>query len=184
MICILDEYLRHFNSRAHVERDDVIPYFINLAHISTHALTWSATPPTRMVRYCCDISTHALTWSATSVRDTSGTLEVISTHALTWSATYIMTDNTIRAGLFQLTRSRGARPYRDLLKAAGVAEISTHALTWSATFSIRCQAPFIEISTHALTWSATIFNPLSSPIHRDFNSRAHVERDCDLYAQI
>ena len=77
----------------------------------------------------------------------------ISTHALTWSATS-RAHYPLRKKRFQLTRSRGARlqPRPPPLINRG---ISTHALTWSAT--------------------ATIKKALRT--RRNFNSRAHVERD-------
>ena len=76
---------------------------------------------------------------------------------------------------FQLTRSRGARPYRrcagsqawhfnsrahverdcHLWRFVRQHKISTHALTWSATTAERTQPKEARISTHALTWSAT-----------------------------
>ena len=78
---------------------------------------------------------------------------VISTHALTWSA-------TARAGSHRQRR-----------------EISTHALTWSATIP-RHSADFSAfISTHALTWSATGYVAGANRQNKNFNSRAHVERD-------
>ena len=54
-----------FNSRAHVERDEVKHGEWMEHNISTHALTWSATKAMGMCVDCGKISTHALTWSAT-----------------------------------------------------------------------------------------------------------------------
>ena len=59
--------ISHFNSHAHVERDEnrlSTPFDVN---ISTHTLTWSVTPLCNGVSGVCEISTHTLTWSVTSV---------------------------------------------------------------------------------------------------------------------
>ena len=60
---------------------------IPLETISTHALTWSATPGRQHRATVRAISTHALTWSATHNRLEQRPFHQISTHALTWSAT-------------------------------------------------------------------------------------------------
>ena len=56
-------------------------------------------------------------------------------------------------------------------------KISTHTLTWSVTYfgsNLHC---YVSISTHTLTWSVTLDN--NSDLHSyNFNSHAHVERDC------
>ena len=103
--------------------------------ISTHALTWSATFCSGVSMATAGISTHALTWSATRDSESDIIDWLISTHALTWSATkrpyklkIRVSDFNSRAHverdlrgcvviglcgvLFQLTRSRGARPGR------------------------------------------------------------------------
>ena len=105
------------------------------AGISTHALTWSATERNSSAAHHRCISTHALTWSATRDSESDIIDWLISTHALTWSATkrpyklkIRVSDFNSRAHverdlrgcvviglcgvLFQLTRSRGARPGR------------------------------------------------------------------------
>ena len=76
----------HFNSRAHVERDEGNIITVLDDKISTHALTWSATGSRCPCSYLLIISTHALTWSATGC--------------------YLPAFSLIG---FQLTRSRGAR---------------------------------------------------------------------------
>ena len=78
---------------------------------------------------------------------------VISTHALTWSATNL---------------------YERLIKTT---KISTHALTWSATLEALLIHDEGDISTHALTWSATRNTLKILKCSKNFNSRAHVERD-------
>ena len=67
----------------------------------------------------------------------------------------LMSSISSSPAIFQLTRSRGARPAAFLLFLSPP-PISTHALTWSATRQIVDSFKFhICISTHALTWSAT-----------------------------
>ena len=58
-------------------------------------------------------------------------------------------------------------------------EISTHALTWSATSFYIYSKTMERISTHALTWSATLEESHSKSLSKNFNSRAHVERDTE-----
>ena len=125
--------------------------------ISTHALTWSATVG---VEHGVTLRQH-FNSRAHVERDAPNDIDdrehhAISTHALTWSATgrshpriyhqthfnsraHVERDDTVvlylaAIALFQLTRSRGARPWvSGDSKVSG--EISTHALTWSATFN-------------------------------------------------
>ena len=142
------------------------------------------------------ISTHALTWSATPLATSDELANMISTHALTWSATTIV-EAVYKPLRFQLTRSRGARRNSRTLggapryfnsrahverdetraRSAVLLAISTHALTWSATDVLRMPSSALVISTHALTWSATIFLMANCKKCKNFNSRAHVERD-------
>ena len=99
--------------------------------------------------------------------------------------------------VFQLTRSRGAWP---LLGAESETKnhfnshahverdvnlqgscrvsltISTHTLTWSVTALTRFKANRASISTHTLTWSVTTCAEMPWQ-HEHFNSHAHVERD-------
>ena len=58
-------YLCHFNSHAHVERDEMFSYFVNKFGISTHTLTWSVTHWLIDIALALQISTHTLTWSVT-----------------------------------------------------------------------------------------------------------------------
>ena len=181
-------------SATYVQRLFVVP-----ANISTHALTWSATVQVYLTVGIFDISTHALTWSATSPPNGRILLTCISTHALTWSATALFRGEHYFFGVFQLTRSRGARPH-SFQHFALFRGISTHALTWSATCRCYHRLRGCPISTHALTWSATRFSAASPSLVKvfqltrsrgarrgkpseltagqlNFNSRAHVERD-------
>ena len=121
----------HFNSRTHVECDNLgWVRFIDSA-ISTRALTWSATSAGWIAKKHSEISTHALTWSATSRP--------------------LMAP---RSRSFQLTHSRGVR--QTIAGKSGVPmdfNSRTHVeCDWprAANHDTR-----IEISTHALTWSAT-----------------------------
>ena len=55
----------HFNSHAHVERDQSAIVKLDDLVISTHTLTWSVTA-VKYLRYGrAEISTHTLTWSVT-----------------------------------------------------------------------------------------------------------------------
>ena len=55
----------HFNSHAHVERDDKRTKQARYKHISTHTLTWSVTENGFKNKTMELISTHTLTWSVT-----------------------------------------------------------------------------------------------------------------------
>ena len=144
--------------------------------ISTHALTWSATrsPPCKNP-LMKPISTHALTWSATFKFPTNGITNKISTHALTWSATGYEIPQLILDYNFN-SRAHVERDSRTCAVARSNG-ISTHALTWSATIFSAVNKVAGHISTHALTWSATFARYVHCITARDFNSRAHVERD-------
>ena len=60
---------QHFNSHAHVERDDTQALVCARVSISTHTLTWSVTHRHESHGYGSDISTHTLTWSVTVSND-------------------------------------------------------------------------------------------------------------------
>ena len=76
-----------FNSHAHVERDGMYTYEFKAKNISTHTLTWSVTGQVVITRGVNDISTHTLTWSVTDSSRRSQDTRTISTHTLTWSVT-------------------------------------------------------------------------------------------------
>ena len=59
------DVLWHFNSHAHVERDDGTPFLWDYQVISTHTLTWSVTNLPYPSSFAFSISTHTLTWSVT-----------------------------------------------------------------------------------------------------------------------
>ena len=102
---------RHFNSRAHVERDRSRGGDEHSDRKFQLTRSRGARPDYISLITC---------------------LSTISTHALTWSATAKRLTLTEPDRAFQLTRSRGARrsPHcKNLL----MKPISTHALTWSAT---------------------------------------------------
>ena len=97
----------HFNSHAHVERDNYVKWQYDFNGISTHTLTWSVTPCSWRSASEKSISTHTLTWSVTNQVADAMIAAIISTHTLTWSVTtaFLFLSARLR---FQLTRSRGA----------------------------------------------------------------------------
>ncbi len=97
----------HFNSHAHVERDNNVAVATLQQTISTHTLTWSVTPNNYTDKIDLNISTHTLTWSVTIQTKTENLDLKISTHTLTWSVTLAFLKLLSRPA-FQLTRSRGA----------------------------------------------------------------------------
>ena len=101
-----------FNSRTHVECDPLISSRWQIAPISTHALTWSATR-LRIHRFCC--KKFQLTHSRGVRR--------LNMHLC------------LNGLPFQLTHSRGVR-LLSYEKTIYNIIISTHALTWSATQSL------------------------------------------------
>ena len=123
------------------------------AVISTHTLTWSVTHGTLVQRQISNFNSHAHV-----ERDWGGIDYVlckkISTHTLTWSVT-------------RAARSGKATAY-----------ISTHTLTWSVTGADAPQYLVDAISTHTLTWSVTTKGMWIYTKLINFNSHAHVERDC------
>ena len=109
----LANFICHFNSHAHVERDDFKIRIISATvAISTHTLTWSVTfPSSSMPLSQNDFNSHAHV-----ERDLSGVI------------------NDIHRYQFQLTRSRGA--WRVCKASADLSRIiSTHTLTWSVTYA-------------------------------------------------
>ena len=124
------------------------------------------------------ISTHTLTWSVTAELAEMQNKLKISTHTLTWSVTSGTTAGRSTV-LFQLTRSRGAWHFHTLNTKGGT-YISTHTLTWSVTYVCGNGAWKCGISTHTLTWSVTLNDFMRSFWVYNFNSHAHVERDCGI----
>ena len=162
----------HFNSRTHVECDNLgWVRFIDSA-ISTRALTWSATSAGWIAKKHSEISTHVECDMFDNVKNVNQVNFNSRTHVECddWTAVYMC-----YVQLFQLTHSRGVRQQESsyiLLPEdfnsrthvecdsvsyvkGSVVVISTHALTWSATRCILVYSIMSEISTHALTWSAT-----------------------------
>ena len=121
------------------------------------------------------ISTHTLTWSVTIADCKCSVISYISTHTLTWSVT------TVRSFLalsipFQLTRSRGAWR-RSLWHCIMLFIISTHTLTWSVTSLALHQYLFLyNFNSHAHVERDCVAGYLGQCII-NFNSHAHVERD-------
>ena len=142
--------------------------------ISTHALTWSATPTGCGKTIVFAISTHALTWSATPLPvPTIIALEFQLTHSRGVRRTY---DIGISAeNKFQLTHSRGVRPFIiSQNEANGNFNSRTHV---ECDDSAARKHSAVLISTHALTWSATEGWVDLPRLHENFNSRTHVECD-------
>ena len=144
----------HFNSHAHVERDDSKLIIINIyKNISTHTLTWSVTFIATFCRFCYlfQLTRSRGAWLCRLVWYTI--YRVISTHTLTWS----------------VTSDKDGKPR--------IKKISTHTLTWSVTWINKYNENCINISTHTLTWSVTVWAGNKRLFQRYFNSHAHVERD-------
>ena len=116
-----------------MERDAILIDDCYANSISTHALTWSATGEESIAYFAAAKNFNS---RAHVERDLFG-LEFLH-----------------KFFVFQLTRSRGARPV-SLPSNPLTTYISTHALTWSATYVVVVVICFFLISTHALTWSAT-----------------------------
>ena len=195
-------HMVNFNSHAHVERD--LWTFINwqiLYVISTHTLTWSVTLVWNVSRTYTSISTHTLTWSVTRGSHTDRRpphdfnshahverddrqncrfhLNAISTHTLTWSVTLYLNILKIITNYFN-SHAHVERDIQVFLTALTL-PISTHTLTWSVTKIINAITHTPDISTHTLTWSVTIERNWNSKGRGNFNSHAHVERDCPDY---
>ena len=191
----------HFNSRTHVECDNLgWVRFIDSA-ISTRALTWSATSAGWIAKKHSEISTHALTWSATELCDLSAMIRYISTHALTWSATGRGQRITIHELKFQLTHSRGVRPPRAANHDTRI-EISTHVecdmfdnvknvnqVNFNSRTHVECDdwtaVYMCYVQLFQLTHSRGVRQQESSYIllPEDFNSRTHVECDSVSYVK-
>ena len=143
---------RHFNSRAHVERDSSGGNYTDSAGISTHALMWSATRPSLRAVTECRISTHALMWSATCA--------VRPHHRLT---------------LFQLTRSCGARRcVPSLVRRTREFQLTRSCGARRKSKNYAERAENFNSRAHVERDAAGRESYLKK---LDFNSRAHVERD-------
>ena len=100
------------------------------------------------------ISTHALTWSATKL---FCPVYFLQTHFN--SRAHVERDCTrAHSQLHRVYFNSRAHVERDRMPTQdnrSSTSISTHALTWSATVRAAGYAAEVCISTHALTWSAT-----------------------------
>ena len=145
----------HFNSHAHVERDNNVAVATLQQTISTHTLTWSVTPNNYTDKIDLNISTHTLTWSVTIQTKTENLDLKISTHTLTWSV-------TLSSGQFNST-----------------VYISTHTLTWSVTLAFLklLSRPAFQLTRSRGAWQTSSFYDGKN---KHFNSHAHVERDLFL----
>ena len=168
---------RHFNSHAHVERDEQLIYS-RLACWFQLTRSRGAWPPNllrvlkpgnfnshahverdfRQSVYFAriEISTHTLTWSVTVQLWICRLRAHISTHTLTWSVTISPLGRPARRK-FQLTRSRGA---------------------WPTLVLIILQVFAFQLTRSRGAWLVSLIklSDLSN-----FNSHAHVERDELLY---
>ena len=148
--------------------------------ISTHALTWSATEMLPHVpRELLDFNSRAhVERDAAVKKERAKNVKNFNSRA------HVERDGLPRRSI--CTRyyfNSRAHVERDQVYPARPAPhtISTHALTWSATTIRILDGRRARISTHALTWSATRAARLHHTKSRDFNSRAHVERDRRVY---
>ena len=171
--------MKNFNSRAHVERDSNIRtgricharHFNSRAHVERDALFLG-----RSVN-AYTISTHALTWSAT-LQKTQQPERKINFNSRAHVERDMQRQNQNRYDYaFQLTRSRGAR-HTTHCRLRSCSRISTHALTWSATYGAYTQASRGQKFQLTRSRGARHCHRRSYRVkRRNFNSRAHVERD-------
>ena len=104
----------HFNSHAHVERDQMIgSVWSRVLHFNSHAHVERDLTCHKLVVCPEVISTHTLTWSVTQFKECMTESRMISTHTLTWSVTL------------------------QFCAKCGRWWISTHTLTWSVTCCLK-----------------------------------------------
>ena len=195
LLYLLVQFLCHFNSHAHVERDYLAVTFRIIAVISTHTLTWSVTrqvlPYTACRKFQLTRSRGAWPCPRRLIR---------------------------RGARFQLTRSRGAwhldyhgklttrnfnshahveRDFRHMTRNVHQVNFNSHAHVERDKIGLR-PIQFFAISTHTLTWSVTGHTHTANArlpfqltrsrgawlvrccliqLVENFNSHAHVERD-------
>ena len=89
---VSESWIFNFNSHAHVERDGEMLWYMSGKSISTHTLTWSVTLLVCLCCYISGISTHTLTWSVTEKYFGVNVIATISTHTLTWSVTFVFSE--------------------------------------------------------------------------------------------
>ena len=146
--------IKHFNSHAHVERDNPEINFRctdNEFQLTRSRGAWLEKNQELATNFW--ISTHTLTWSVTIQTKTENLELKISTHTLTWSVTIIAKKLFISAG------------------------ISTHTLTWSVTFIVEFSITSLSnFNSHAHVERDQLLN-CHIRVYRYFNSHAHVERD-------
>ena len=168
-------FWRHFNSRAHVERDTYYSAPPRDRMISTHALTWSAT--LRSTRHLSQTS-FQLTRSrgarphgrrgdrVESYFNSRAHVERDFIRRLSHVGTFYFNSRAHVERDLQCARSPSYK--RDFNSRA-------HVERDLGYFCDSIQEE--EISTHALTWSATGKRGSATAAKLNFNSRAHVERD-------
>ena len=122
--------ISHFNSHAHVERDEAVYDSTDYFGISTHTLTWSVTKCANTAEFGFYFNSHAHV-----ERDAK------------------LSSDKQRRGDF----NSHAHVERDWVAegASSDTQISTHTLTWSVTSPDITIGICSVISTHTLTWSVT-----------------------------
>ena len=145
--------------------------------ISTHALTWRATPGCSCSACCSVISTHALTWRATPLLSHCFCNSGISTHALTWRATYLL-NKIIYAMLYFYPRPH--------MEGDNLVDMKTKMREYfyprphmeGDAIALLLEIDPELISTHALTWRATSQSVSRALSFWNFYPRPHMEGDC------
>ena len=145
----------HFNSHAHVERDqdEVIKCQQQLSFQLTRSR--GAWPSLFHRQSCiCYFNSHAHV-ERDLERPAPSAYRAISTHTLTWSVT------------FQYCRLKP------------IWKISTHTLTWSVTLLLTMETwQHTDFNSHAHVERDVPVLPLETYL-KNFNSHAHVERDAE-----
>ena len=187
----------HFNSHAHVERDDYISMLNDaLENFNSHAHVERDVIDPEIKYEELNFNSHAHV-ERDEIKERASSKAEISTHTLTWSVTRPPSINMRLSMYF----NSHAHVERDLLVVNYqiFTNISTHTLTWSVTGLPTWRFLLLVISTHTLTWSVTERKPLLDLVafisthtltwsvtgigngniaeFRNFNSHAHVERD-------
>ena len=150
--------------------------------ISTHALTWRATPEWMRLSLPVEFLPTPSHGGRRRQDFITNFIHLFLPTPLTWRATISWSSNTLRRE-FLPTPSHGGR--RDCMDGlAKVSPISTHALTWRATCPPCCKTLRQHISTHALTWRATSCDMIIIEQETNFYPRPHMEGDRRVYGRL
>ena len=154
-VCLL-RYVSHFNSHAHVERDQGATLCRQTHHhFNSHAHVERDFESSEPIKNPVDFNSHAHV-----ERDP------------------IAFENLVYSWDFN-SHAHVERDWTSCLNSLPI-PISTHTLTWSVTIFRKLCSLFIGISTHTLTWSVTKQVADDLKEYSDFNSHAHVERDATI----